>query len=179
MTGRNRSGPGRTVLVMGVEGAGKTTVGRGIAEALGLPFLDADDFHDDVARALMRAGHPLGDRERLPWLGRLNSELLARAPAGGAVLACSALTARYRDLLTAGLTDVAVVVLSGPPELIRSRIAARRGHFAGPALLDSQLATLEIPRDAVVVDVTPEPAEVVRRAVEGLARRGAERPGGR
>lgn len=173
VTARNRREPGRTVVVMGVEGAGKTTVGRGIAEALGLPFLDADDFHDEAALALMRAGHPLGDRERLPWLRLLNSELRAREQlTGGAVLACSALTARHRRLLTAGLADVTFVVLSGPPELIRSRLAARRGHFAGPELLDSQLATLEIPPDAAVVDVTPAPAEVVRRAVEGLARRG-------
>lgn len=161
---------------MGVTGAGKTTVGRLIAAGAGLPFLDADDFHDAASVERMRAGLPLRDRERLPWLDRLNTELRARARDSGAVLACSALTEAYRRRLLAGLPQAALVLLSGSPELLRERIAARRGHFAGQDLLASQLSTLERPRDAVVVDVTGGPEVVARAALEGLARRGLPGP---
>ncbi len=164
--------PPPLVVVMGVAGAGKTTVGRGLAEALGVPFLDADDFHDAASVARMRAGEPLGDAEREPWLDRLGRELRRRAADTGAVLACSALTDAYRRRLTAGLGEVAFVLLTGSPEVIRRRLAARTGHFAGPALLPSQLATLQVPRGAVVLDVAPPVDEVVRAAIAGLARRG-------
>jgi len=163
------------VIVMGVAGAGKTTVGKLIAADAGLPFLDADDFHDTAAVERMRAGLPLRDRERLPWLDRLNAELRVRARDGGAVLACSALTEAYRGRLLAGLPQAALVLLTGSPELLRKRLARRSGHFAGPDLLASQLATLEPPRDAVVLDVGPAPERVARAALDGL-RRGAPPP---
>jgi gluconokinase len=155
------------VIVMGVTGVGKTTIGRLVARALDVPFLDADDFHSDAAKAQMHEGIPLTDDERAPWLDRLNRTLRDHA-ATGAVLACSALTDDYRARLTAGLDQVRFLLLTGDPELIRQRVAARLGHFAGPDLLPSQLDTLEEPVDAVTVNVDAEPDVVVRRALAAL-----------
>jgi gluconokinase len=155
------------VIVMGVTGVGKTTIGRLVASALDVPFLDADDFHSDAATAQMHEGIPLTDDERAPWLDRLNRALRNHA-ATGAVLACSALTDDYRARLTAGLDQVRFLLLTGDPELIRQRVAARLGHFAGPDLLPSQLDTLEKPADAVTVNVDAEPDVVVRRALAAL-----------
>jgi gluconokinase len=138
---------------MGVTGVGKTTIGRRLAAALGVPFLDADDFHDAAAKAKMHAGIPLTDADRAPWLDRLNRALHDHVGTG-AVLACSALTAAYRRRLTAGLTGVKYVVLTGDPALLRARIDARHGHFAGADLLPSQLDTLDPPPDALTVDVS-------------------------
>ena len=151
------------VVVMGVTGVGKTTVGRLLADALHAPFLDADDYHSDAAKAQMHAGIPLTDAERDPWLDRLNRALHENA-ATGAVLACSALTDDYRARLTAGLDQTRFLLLTGDPELIRQRIVAREGHFAGTDLLPSQLDTLEVPADAVTVNVDAEPDVIVQRA---------------
>ena len=159
------------VVVMGVTGVGKTTIGRLVADALHVPFLDADDFHSDAAKAQMHEGIPLTDAERAPWLDRINHALHEHT-ATGAVLACSALTDDYRARLTAGLEHVRFLLLTGDPELIRRRITARLGHFAGPDLLPSQLDTLETPADAVTVNVDAEPDVVVERALD--ARRGPE-----
>jgi len=154
------------VVVMGVTGAGKTTVGRLLARALGVPFLDADDYHSPAAIEKMRAGVPLDDTDRAPWLARLNRTL--RAHPDGAVLAASALTTGARAALGAGVPGLRYVLLTGDPAVIGHRIGARRGHFAGPALLPSQLALLEPPADAVVVDVDAPPETVARRALRGL-----------
>lgn len=155
------------VIVMGVTGVGKSTVGRLIASALHAPFLDADDFHSDAAKAQMHAGIPLTDAERDPWLDRINRALHDNA-ATGAVLACSALTAAYRERLSVGLDQVRFVLLTGDPALIASRIAHRHGHFAGTDLLPSQLATLEVPADAVTVDIDAPPEVIAERALAGL-----------
>jgi gluconokinase len=155
------------VVVIGVTGVGKSTVGRLIAAALHEPFLDADDFHSDAAKAQMHAGIPLTDAERDPWLDRLNQVLHENA-ATGAVLACSALTDGYRERLSSGLDQVRFVLLTGDPELIRRRIAQRHGHFAGTDLLPSQLATLEVPADAITVDIDAPPEEIAKRALDGL-----------
>ncbi len=155
------------VVVMGVTGVGKSTVGRLIADALHAPFLDADDFHSDAAKAQMRAGIPLTDAERDPWLDRLNQALHANS-ATGSVLACSALTDEYRQRLSSGLHQVRFVVLTGDPELIRRRIAERHGHFAGTDLLPSQLATLEVPPGAITVDIDAPPHVIAKRALDSL-----------
>jgi gluconokinase len=155
------------VVVMGVTGVGKTTIGRLVAEAVHVPFLDADDFHSDAAKAQMHEGIPLTDAERRPWLDRINHALREHT-ATGAVLACSALTDEYRARLTAGIAEVRFLLLTGDPELIRQRIAARLGHFAGTDLLPSQLDTLEVPVDAVTVNVDATPDVVVRRALDAL-----------
>jgi gluconokinase len=155
------------VVVMGVTGVGKTTVGRLLAAALGLPFLDADDYHDDAAKAKMHAGISLTDADRVPWLDRVNRALRDHR-ATGAVLACSALTDSYRRRLTAGVTGVRFVLLTGDPDVILARIEARHGHFAGADLLPSQLATLRPPSGAVTVDVGGTPAETAARALDAL-----------
>jgi gluconokinase len=150
------------IILMGVSGAGKTTVGKRLAEALGWRFLEGDDFHPLANVKKMAAGIPLTDEDRMPWLERLR-ELIAEVLARGedAVLACSALKRSYRQLLTVDPARVWWVYLWAPREVIASRLAARTGHFMPLALLGSQLETLEMPEDALQVDVTPGPDEVV------------------
>jgi gluconokinase len=158
------------VIVMGVTGAGKTTVGRLLATELGAEFLDADDYHPPANVAKMKAGTPLDDADRAPWLARLNAILQEHARAGrSVVLACSALKAAYRSVLLDGLDDARIVHLHGSRALLTERLAARRGHYMNPALLDSQLATLEAPSDAIVVDVAQSPAEIVRAIRKALS----------
>ncbi len=163
---------GRVVVVMGVTGAGKSTVGRLVAGSLGVPFLDADDFHDAASVERMRAGEALRSADRLPWIDRVNEALRTAHAGQDVVLACSALTPELRARLARGLDDVVFVALTGDPALIRDRLAARRRHFAGAELLPSQLATLELPTGAITVDVTPEPAAVAARVVDALGTAG-------
>ncbi len=163
---------GRVVVVMGVTGAGKTTVGRLVARALEAPFLDADDYHEPASVERMRAGKPLRDGDRRPWIDRINDALRNDHAGREVVLACSALTPELRSRLTRGLDDVVFVALTGDPALIRDRLAARRHHFAGTDLLPSQLATLELPAGAIVVDVTPGPDAVTERVVDALRAHG-------
>jgi gluconokinase len=158
-----------SVVVMGVAGTGKTTIGTRLARALGVPFLEGDQFHDPENIERMRRGEPLTDELRKPWLDRLNHELQNRR-AAGVVLACSALTEASRRRLTAGISDVRFVVLTGDAEVLRQRLAERRHHYFGPELLDSQIATLEIPADGIVVPIEGTPEEVTQRALAGLMR---------
>lgn len=159
----------RRLLLMGVSGSGKSTVGRMLAEALSLPFADADDFHPPANIAKMRAGTPLTDEDRWPWLDALGAWLAAQ-PAGG-VVACSALKRAYRDRLRAALPGLRLLFLHGDPALIAARQAARPGHFMPPALMASQFATLEPPapeEGAVLLDVRDPPVALVARALESL-----------
>lgn len=159
------------VIVMGVTGVGKTTVGRLIAEQLGARFVDADDFHPPENVAKMRAGTPLDDADRQPWLAALNTHLRDAARNGEqVVLACSALKAAYRERLRAGVPDLRFVHLAGARELIAGRLAHRSGHYMNPALLDSQFATLERPDDALSIDIGPPPEELARTVCAELAR---------
>ena len=150
------------VVVMGVAGSGKTTVGRALAASLGRPFFDADDFHPPENIARMRAGVPLTDADREPWLASLCA-LIERADAAGEdiVLACSALRARFRDRLRAAANDLRYVYLEAGRDVIARRLAARAGHFMSPDLVASQFANLEEPDDALVVDATRPPQELV------------------
>jgi gluconokinase len=137
------------VIVMGPAGSGKTTVGRRLADSLGWPFHEGDEFHPPANVALMRAGVPLGDAERAPWLAAI-AALVAGCVAGGspAVVACSALKRDYRRMLVPAATPagaVRFVYLRTAAALLDARLAARRGHFFDPALLASQLAALEEP----------------------------------
>lgn len=151
------------VVVMGVEGVGKTSVGRRLAAELGVEFVDGDDEHSPEAKAKMAAGIPLDDQDRAPWLDHLDAIL--REHAGrGVVLACSALTPAYRKRLTRGVANVVFVALVAPRDVLMDRIAHRRGHFAGTNLLDSQLATLQLGDDVEVVDATKPVDEVVATA---------------
>jgi gluconokinase len=164
---------------MGVTGVGKTTVGRLLADRLGARFLEGDAFHPPANVAKMRAGIPLEDADRWPWLETLRAEL-ARELAKGAtvVLACSALKRAYRDLLRRAGPEVRFVHLVGPEELVARRLAGRRGHYMPPSLLPSQLATLEDPvgEPDVLREPIDRPPEAIVASI--LARLGATRPGG-
>jgi len=129
------------LVVMGVSGSGKTTVGLALAADLGVPFRDADDLHPVANVAKMAAGIALTDEDRMPWLGLVGAEL-AVAP-DGLVIACSALKQAYRRVILAAAPTVGFVFLDGSRELLESRVRFRRGHFMPVSLLDSQLATLE------------------------------------
>lgn len=149
------------ILVMGVTGAGKTTVGALLAEGLEWAFLDADDFHSATNREKMRRGIPLDDADRAPWLNSIHRELVRRNGKGeNVVLACSALKESYRETLSSGL-DMKIVFLRGSAEDIHRNLAGRTDHFAGENLVPSQLAVLEEPSAAIVEDVARTPKEIV------------------
>src|SRR5262245_12489592 len=134
------------VVVMGVSGAGKTTVGRLLADQVGWTFIEADDFHPPANVEKMHRGVPLTDADRAPWLDALHGAIAqVAARNGSAVVACSALKQVYRDRLAAGVDGVRFVYLRGAPALVAQRLAARRGHFMPTALLASQLDALEEP----------------------------------
>jgi gluconokinase len=157
------------VIIMGVTGVGKTTVGRLLAQRTGWPLYDADDYHSPANVEKMRAGVPLTDEDRWPWLDRLNALLCAAHAKGeSAILACSALKQRYRERLQQGLQGVRWVHLKGDIELIRSRLQQRKGHYMNPALLQSQFDALESPRDAVIIDVGDEPVALAQRVLTAL-----------
>ncbi len=164
------------IIVMGVSGSGKSTVGALLAEALGWPFADADGFHPAANVAKMAAGQPLTDEDRWPWLDAIAAHIGASRTAGQpVVVACSALRRAYRERLRAGHGDLIFLHLAGAPEVIAARQAARQGHFMPPSLMASQFATLEDPAaeaDAVTVSVSASPHEVVATALEQLAVRG-------
>lgn len=151
------------IVIMGVSGSGKTTVGRALAAAVGGRFVDADDFHSAVNIAKMRAGTALTAADRAPWLAALRGAIDGwLAQSGVTVLACSALTVAARERLGVSRDGVALVFLQGSKELIAERMRARR-HFMPPTLLDSQLAMLEPPAagDALALDVRCTPDELV------------------
>lgn len=150
------------IVVMGVTGAGKTTVGQRLAKTLGWLFHDADDFHPPANKAKMNAGIALTDDDRWPWLRALRA-VIEQALADGvpAVVTCSALKRTYREVLSGGLAGVRYVHLTGDRQVLAARLASRRGHFMNPALLESQIATLEAPADALDVDVALNPSEQV------------------
>lgn len=157
------------VVVMGVSGVGKTTLGRALADRLGCEFLDGDDHHPPANVAKMAAGTPLTDEDRAPWLDRLNALLAERSARGErAVLACSALKARYRERLTRGLAGCSLVYLHAPIEVIRRRLAARRHRYMPASLLESQFAALEPPEGAIAIDVSEDLHGAVDAIVAGL-----------
>ncbi len=167
-----RPGP---VVVMGVSGCGKSTIGRALAERLGRRFLDADDFHPPANIAKMRSGVALGDDDRRPWLERLNALLRHGAAKGEpVVLACSALKRRYRDLLRRRVQGIVFVHLAGDRALIAARLAARDHAYMPGSLLDSQFAALEAPEageDAIEVPVDASVAQTLALIETALATR--------
>jgi gluconokinase len=150
------------LIVMGVAGCGKTTVGKALAARLGWDFFDADGFHPPANVAKMAAGIPLDDDDRAPWLaalhGLLSGTLQARRHP---VLACSALKQSYRETLLEGNEGIRVVYLRGSYNLILARMNARTEHYMKPGMLRSQFEALEEPQDALVVDITPTAEEIV------------------
>lgn len=165
----------RVIVVMGVAGTGKTTVGRLLAEALALPYAEGDAFHPAANVAKMSAGTPLDDADRWPWLDAIGDWIRGRAGLGGAggVVAASALKRSYRDRLRTAAPEAVFVHLTGARALVGQRMAARTGHFMPAVLLDSQFATLEPLQEdelGVVVDVSGSPEDITERALAALRR---------
>ena len=157
------------VVLMGVTGVGKSTMGKLLAARCGMVFYDADDHHPSANVEKMRSGIPLQDNDRWPWLDQLNQLLQqAQTQQRSVVLACSALKSSYRERLRIGCDDVRFVLLKGDAQLIRQRLAERKGHYMNPALLDSQLATLEVTSDCLLMDISNTPDALVERIVAAL-----------
>jgi gluconokinase len=162
------------VVLMGVAGTGKTTVGAMLSGTLGWPYAEADDLHSEANVAKMAAGHPLTDADRWPWLAAIGDWIDARRRAHQpGVVSCSGLKRTYRDVLRHGRPNVRMVLLDGSRELIERRLVARHGHFMRAAMLDSQFADLEYPQPdepVTIVSVDAPPAAIVdriRRTVTG------------
>ncbi|MGP3689911.1 gluconokinase [Streptomyces sp. IBSNAI002] len=163
----------RVIVVMGVAGTGKTTVGRLLAEALALPYAEGDAFHPPANVDKMSAGIPLDDADRRPWLDAIGDWIGARAGRDGGLVAASSLKRSYRDRLRAAAPGAVFVHLTGERPLIEHRMAARTGHFMPTVLLDSQFATLEPLQEdelGLAVDVSGSPEEITERALAALRR---------
>jgi gluconokinase len=160
------------VIVMGVCGCGKTTVGRALARGLGYEFLDADDFHPEVNVAKMAKSIALTDDDRWPWLDAIVAAMHKHAAHGsGAVIACSALKEAYRERLRRGggeVDEVRIVYLKGDAATIAPRLASRKGHYMPASLLESQFAALEEPSEAIVVDIRQTTEEQARQIAAAL-----------
>jgi gluconokinase len=160
------------LVVMGVSGSGKSTIAEELAERLGWRYEDGDKFHPASNVAKMRAGHPLTDEDRRPWLQAIADEIDRLCKAGErAVIACSALKHAYREILVHGRSDVRIVFLKGTQALIADRLARRKGHFMPPGLLDSQFQTLEPPdksEHAVTVSIDASVETIVEDIVRQL-----------
>jgi gluconokinase len=149
------------VFVIGAAGAGKTTAGQAVARQVGWPFIEGDDYHSPSAIAKMRGGTPLNDSDRAPWLASLHAVAASTIDRHEhAVIACSALKQRYRELLRGTLRGIRFVYLRANEQTLRRRLEQRSDHFAGPALLAGQLADLEEPADAVTIDATKPVEEI-------------------
>jgi gluconokinase len=160
------------VVLMGVTGSGKTTIGTLLAERAEAVFADADDYHPAANKAKMAAGHPLNDDDRQPWLEELNRLMQGWFNTGkSGVLACSALKAKYRTTLSAGMPrgTVIFVLLDAPKELLTERLSERKHEYMNPQLLDSQLQTLEPPSDALHIVNDRTPNEIVSQILEHVS----------
>jgi gluconokinase len=170
------------LILMGVTGSGKTTIGTRLAALERWEYAEGDDYHSEANKAKMHAGIPLTDADRAPWLATLHEVLLGWHRSGtSGVLACSALRQAYRDELSDGIpsAELRFVLLEVPKDVLQARMAQRKGHYMSPALLDSQIATLETPRDAIRVAGDLPPDQVVQEivaAIRGDALRAMENP---
>ncbi len=157
------------LIVMGVSGCGKTTVGKLLSEALGVPFFDADDFHSEDMVEKMRKGFSLNDKDRDPWLTNLSDHIREWDRSGGAVLACSALKEQYRLQLSSIANERLIwIYLGGSKELIRQRMEQRKGHYFNSALLDSQVEALEIPEYGMHYHISMSPDQIADDIVPQL-----------
>lgn len=164
MTGQ----PDLRIIIMGVSGCGKSSVGAGLSQRLGIPYRDGDDLHPAANVEKMRAGHPLNDDDRWPWLDRVAAVLAVDAPV---IVGCSALRRAYRDRLRAGAGGpVHFVHLAGSRELLTKRMSARTGHYMPLSLLDTQLAALEPPSldEALTIDIDQPLDAIITAAAKGI-----------
>lgn len=162
------------LIAMGVSGCGKTTIGEMLAKKLNCDFADADSFHSQANKDKMHKGIPLDDEDRWPWLKAIRASIEEKLADGQShVYACSALKRVYRDILREGDKDVTFVYLKGTPELLRERIKTRTGHFFDPALLQSQLDTLEPPGpdEAIEADIALSPEAIVNKVLKEVETR--------
>ena len=155
------------IYIMGVSGSGKTTIGQKLAATTGIPFFDADDWHPPANKEKMRSGQPLSDEDRKEWLIRLNELARKQSLVKGAIIACSALKEKYRVVLAHGIKGkVFWVLLQGSFELIHERMSVRKDHFMPPGLLRSQFDILEVPEQAIIVDIGQEPEQIVNNIIK-------------
>jgi gluconokinase len=156
-------------IIMGVLGSGKTTIGQLLSEKIHCVFRDADEYHSASNRGKMVHGIPLTDEDRKPWIFAVRAVIDTELAVGvDCVMACSALKEKYRQTLMQGRKDIKLIYLKGEKELIAERVKKRGGHFVNPILLDSQLADLEEPKDAITVDIRKTPDEIVREIMEAV-----------
>ena len=157
------------IIIMGVSGSGKSTVGAALHNATGIPFHDADDYHPQSNVDKMGSGQALTDEDRWPWLRRLAVLLAEAEKDGGAILACSALKTSYRELLAEPLSNPPLwIYLDGSRELIAQRIQERTGHFMPLDLLESQFATLEAPDDAISISIDQDVDQIIDQILNHL-----------
>ncbi len=161
------------LIIMGVSGAGKTTLGKALAQAMAIPFFDADDYHPTANVEKMNAGIALEDEDRWPWLEKL-SQLLQEQTTEGAILACSALKSSYRSVLASTLVEPPILIwLHGSREVLTERLTKRQGHFMPASLLQSQIDTLELPgKTAFIVDIALPTSEQITLVMDHLGQIG-------
>lgn len=159
------------IYIMGVAGSGKTTIGKLLSLQTGFPFFDADDLHPNSNKEKMKAGNPLNDKDRQPWLHKLNVLAIEQSKLKGAIIACSALKKKYRDVLVSGISNPAWIFLEGSYEIIYQRMQKREDHFMPPGLLRSQFENLELPADAFMVNINNDPAKIVEMIMQYLLKK--------
>lgn len=153
---------------MGVSGSGKTTIGKLVADKIGLPFYDADDYHSEKNILKMKNGKSLDDEDRLPWLQKLSGLVNSWQKQGGAILACSALKELYRVLLSKEVSEVKWVYLTGTKDIIADRLKKRKDHFFDVKLLDSQFEALEEPNYGLHIDISQTQNEMVNQLIKAF-----------
>lgn len=155
------------IIITGVSGTGKTTIGKLLSKSLNIPYFDADDFHSAANIEKMSNGIPLNDEDRMPWLKAMAAQLIESSKTGGAVLGCSALKEKYREILEVN-ESVKWIHLEGSRELILERMKHRENHYMKPEMLDSQLATWQEPSYGYKLSIDQTPKEMLEEALEYL-----------
>lgn len=160
----------KVIIITGVSGTGKTTVGLALAERCGIPFYDGDGFHPQANIAKMSAGIPLDDEDRLPWLRAINEHIREKLRSGSLIIACSALREKYRSLISEGIAPSSViwVHLVGDYDVIYRRMSARKGHFMNAGMLRSQFASYEAPVEGIVVNVDQGQEQVIHQITSNI-----------